>query len=79
MNGELDWLANAALTSLDQKSKMPKSWINFKRHELAGLTRIEVLQWIVTSLDGGNLAIVAGHLGVRVQDLAAVRRVLSKI
>ncbi len=75
----LDWLADTALTAIGQHSRMEKSWIDDKRYELAGLSRLKVLHWIVTGLDGRNLRIVAGHLDVNVQDLGAVRRVLSKI
>jgi hypothetical protein len=75
----LDWLADTALMALEKKSTMDPSWIADKRHELAGLSRLKVLHWIVTGLDGRNLFLVAGHLEVSVEDLAAVRRVLSKI
>ena len=75
----LDWLAETALTALEQKSKVAPSWITGKRHGRTGLSRINVRQWIVFDLDDGNLLIVADHLGISLQDLAAVRRVLSKI
>lgn len=75
----LDWLADIALTAIEHKSTTAMSWIKDKRHSLAGLSRLGVLHWIVADLDQQNLCIVAESLGVSVQDLKAVRRVLSKI
>ena len=75
----LDWLADTALTVLAQKTLMAPSWIAGKRFELAGFSRLRILQWIVFDLDGENLLVVAELFGVNVQDFAAVRRVLAKI
>jgi hypothetical protein len=75
----LDWLADTVLTVLAQQTQLAPTWIADKRIQLTGLSRLKILQWIVADLDDGNLSIVAGHLGVSVQDFAAVRRVLSKI
>ena len=76
---KVDWLADKVLMALQDESELDASWIQGKMQSLAGLDRLAVLRWTVTGLDDENLNIVAKALGVAVNDLHAVQRVIAKI
>lgn len=63
-----DALAFDILDALAAGTHLPKSWLEDKRAELAGLTRFEVLQWLVR-LDGFHLTLVADWMRVSPEDL----------
>ena len=71
-----DALLERALRALSDH--MDPSWIEMKRHSLVGKERLDVLDWIACSLDGSNKAVVAHDLGLNVEDLQALQRVLQK-
>jgi hypothetical protein len=76
---KLDWLAEKTLDVLRTQSTLNQSWIDDKRIALSGQSRLDVLRWIVTSLDDNNKAIVSDALEIDVADLEAVGRVLKAI
>jgi hypothetical protein len=63
-----DALAIDVLDALAAGTHLPKSWLEDKRAELAGLTRFEVLQWLVR-LDGFHLSLVADRMRVSPENL----------
>jgi len=76
---KLDWLAEKTLDILRTQSTLNQSWIDDKRVALSGQSRLDVLRWIVTSLDDNNKAIVSDALEIDAADLEAVGRVLKVI
>lgn len=75
----IDYLATTALDAIAAARPEMLSWIDDKSVELEDRDRLSVLRWIVHNLDERNQAIVADALGVTLDDLAAVGRVLARI
>lgn len=75
----IDYLATTALDAIAAARPEMLSWIDDKSVELEDRDRLSVLRWIVHNLDDRNQAIVADALGVTLDDLAAVGRVLARI
>lgn len=57
---------------------MDPVWINAKRDELLGTTRLQVLDWIAFGLDRSNKAIAAESLGLNVSDIQGLREALRQ-
>ncbi len=73
----MDWLADKALDAI--KTETNESWVADKAHRLQGKDRLEVLSWICSALDSKNKLKVCQALGIDLDDLDAVARVLKAI
>ncbi|PIZ22822.1 MAG: hypothetical protein COY49_06510 [Comamonadaceae bacterium CG_4_10_14_0_8_um_filter_57_29] len=70
-------MAEKVLRALQQQG-MDASWCERKADAMLGQSRLEVLEWIACSLDGGNKNVVADMLKIDVQDIQSLQRVLQK-
>ena len=61
---KLDWLAERALTAVAaHRPELAGHWIEEKRRDLAGRTRMQVFQWM-NNLDRGSRVAIAKSLGI---------------
>ena len=75
----LHHIVQETLDAILQERPDLQSWAADKTRELDSLDKLQAIEWIVTSLDAGNLKIACKTLGIAESDALAMRRVLRVI
>lgn len=75
----MNFIIDDALTAIERERPELAGWCEDKRHELPDQGKLEALRWVVFSLDARNRAIAAKALGIALDDLPALGRVLQVI
>ena len=66
-------------TAIERERPELAQWCEDKRHELPDQGKLEALRWVVFGLDTRNRAIAAAALGIALDDLPALGRVLQVV
>lgn len=75
----MNFIIDDALTAIERERPELAGWCEDERHELPDQGKLEALRWVVFSLDERNRAIAAKALGIALDDLPALGRVLQVI
>ncbi len=67
------------LPAIERERPELAQWCEDKRHELPDQGKLEALRWVVFGLDTRNRAIAAAALGIALDDLPALGRVLQVV
>ena len=74
---QLDWLADKIIAALET-TDMAQSWIQDKKREYTGKTRLEIMRSL-SNFDSDNLNAICESLDVTHEDMQTTLSVLSKL